>query len=223
MTDRSVRALLALFAGILICDAALAQNAYRDKRWEFTLQMLGLEGKDYAFEGGSSASTKDSVGFGFAASYNVNPHLNFGGEIFWANMDYDATILQDGGGSSYTSRGEAEIWSFMLNATWNILAGPVTPYLQGGIGSTTVDSNIAVGPPINSCWYYPYYGYYCGTFVPTATSTSFAYNAGGGIRWDFSRESFMKFGVQRQWVDFDGATSSYSGMNVWRLEVGFKN
>jgi opacity protein-like surface antigen len=223
MTDRSVRALLAFFAGILICDAALAQNAYRDKRWEFTLQMLGLEGKDYAFEGGSNASTKDSVGFGFGASYNVNPHLNFGGEIYWASMDYDATILQDGGGSSYTSRGEVEIWSFMLNATWNILAGPVTPYVQGGIGSTTVDSNIASGPPVNTCWWYPYYGYYCGTFVPTATSTSFAYNAGGGIRWDFNREAFMKFGVQRQWIDLDGATSSYSGMNVWRLEVGFKN
>ena len=99
----------------------------------------------------------------------------------------------------------------------------MTPYLQGGIGSTTVDSNIAIGPPINSCWYYPYYGYYCGTFVPTATSTSFAYNAGGGIRWDFNREAFMKFGMQRQWVDFDGATSSYSGLNVWRLEIGFKN
>lgn len=221
MTPSAVR-MLVLVAGVFLCQSALAQNAYRDQRWEFTLQMLGLEGKDYAFEGGSSASTKDSFGFGFGAAYNVNPHLNIGGEFYWANMDYDANI-RDAGALAYTSRGSMDIWSFMLNATWNILAGPLTPYLQGGFGSVTVDSNIANGPPVNSCWYYPYYGYYCGTFVPTATSTSFAYNAGGGIRWDFSREAFMKFGVQRQWIDFDGATSSYSGMNVWRLEFGFKN
>lgn len=218
----SVVRIVMLVAGVLLGGSALAQNAYRDQRWEFTLQMLGLEGKDYAFEGGSSASTKDSFGFGFGAAYNVNPHLNLGGEFFWANMDYDAAIRSTGG-SGYTSRGSMDIYAFNLNATWNILAGPVTPYLQGGIGSMTVDSNIANGPPQNTCWYYPYYGYYCGTYVPTATSTSFAYNAGGGIRWDFTREAFLKFGVQRQWVDYDGAASSYSGMNVWRLEFGFKN
>jgi len=47
MTPWAARVLI-LVAGVFLCQSALAQNAYRDKRWEFTLQMLGLEGKDYA-------------------------------------------------------------------------------------------------------------------------------------------------------------------------------
>ena len=216
-----------LFMAILVAGSALAQaqNAHRDKRWEFTLQMRGLEGKEFGFEGGSSARTKDSVGFGIGVNYNINPHFNVGGEFFWANMDYDATVQPAPGNSSsaYTSRGNVDIASFMLNATWHILTGPVTPYLQGGIGSTTVDTNIPSGPPINTCWWYPYWGYYCGIYAPTAAYTSFAYNAGAGVRWDFDRDAFIRFGMERQWMDLDGATSNYSGMNVWRLEFGFKN
>lgn len=224
--------ILAAVAGAFAVEAVLAQSpaapaqsAYRDKRWEFTLQMRGVEGKDYAFEGGSTAQTKDALGFGLGVSYNVNPHLNIGGEFLWVQQDYNATIQAAPGNpsGSYVGRGSVDLASFMLNATWHILAGPVTPYLSGGIGSTTVDTNIPVGPPGNYCWYYPYWGYYCGTYVPTATQTSFSYNAGAGIRWDFSREMFMRFGAQQQWTDFNGTTESYPSNTVWRLELGFKN
>ena len=228
----AVLPILVVAAGSLLCEAVLAQtgaapaqNAYRDKRWEFTVQMRGIEGKDFAFEGGSTARTKDTLGFGLGVSYNVNPHLNIGGEFFWASQDYESVVLGAAGNpnSSYVGRGSVDIGSFMLNATWHVLAGPVTPYLSGGIGSTTVDSNIPSGPPGNYCWYYPWWGYYCGTYVPTATQTSFSYNAGAGIRWDFSRDMFMRFGAQQQWTDYSGTTESYPANTIWRLELGFKN
>lgn len=219
----SVAASLLAEAALAQSPAAPAQNAYRDKRWEFTLQMRGVEGKDYAFEGGSTVETKDTLGFGIGVSYNVNPHLNLGGEFLWVSQDYNATVQGQGPGGSYTGRGSVDLASFMFNATWHFLAGPVTPYLSGGIGSTTVDSNIPSGPPGNYCWYYPYGGYYCGTYVPTATETAFSYNAGVGIRWDFSREMFMRFGAQQQWTDFSGTTESYPSNTIWRLELGFKN
>lgn len=218
-----VSGILLSVAASVLADAALAQapaqSAYRDKRWEFAIQMRGVEGKNYAFEGGSTVQTKDALGFGLGVSYNINPHFNVGGEFLWVSQDYSATVPGAGG---YTARGNVDIGSFMLNATWNILAGPVTPYLQAGIGSTTVDSNIATGPPANYCGWWGFY-YYCGTYVPTATETSFSYNAGAGIRWDFSREMFMRFGAQQQWTDFSGATTSYPSNTVWRLELGFKN
>jgi opacity protein-like surface antigen len=217
-----------LVAGSLLAEAALAQapaapaqNAYRDKRWEFTIQMRGVEGKGFSFEGGTSAQTKDALGFGIGISYNINPHLNLGGEFLWVSQDYESTI--QGTGGAYVGRGSVDIGSFMFNATWHFLAGPVTPYLSGGIGSTTVDSNIPSGPPGNYCWYYPWWGYYCGTYVPTATQTAFSYNAGAGIRWDFSRDMFMRFGAQQQWTDFSGTTDTYPSNTVWRLELGFKN
>lgn len=220
----SVPAILLSVAASLLADAALAQasatapaqNAFRDKRWEFTIQMRGVEGKNYSFEGGSTAETKDALGFGIGISYNINPHLNLGGEFLWVSQDYTSTVQAAAGNpsGSYVGRGSVDLASFMFNATWHILAGPITPYLQGGIGSTTVDSNIPSGPPGNYCWYYPWWGYYCGTYVPTATQTAFSYNAGVGIRWDFSRDMFMRFGAQQQWTDFSGTTDSYPSNTV---------
>ena len=219
----SVATFLLAGAALAQSPGAPAQDAYRDKRWEFTVQMRGVEGKNYTFEGGSTAQTKDALGFGLGVSYNINPHFNLGGEFLWVSQDYNATVVGSGPGGSYVGRGNVDLASFMFNATWNIVAGPVTPYLQAGIGSTTVDSNIPSGPPGNYCWYYPYGGYYCGTYVPTYTETAFSYNAGVGIRWDFSREMFMRFGAQQQWTDFNGTTESYPSNTVWRLELGFKN
>jgi opacity protein-like surface antigen len=226
MKRAATRILLAVTASLLAeaalaqSPAAPAQSAYRDKRWEFTIQMRGVEGKNYSFEGGSTVQTKDALGFGLGVSYNINPHFNLGGEFLWVSQDYSATV--SGPSGPYTARGNVDIGSFMFNATWNVLAGPVTPYLQAGIGSTTVDSNIATGPPASYCGWWGFY-YYCGTYVPTATETSFSYNAGVGIRWDFSREMFMRFGAQQQWTDFSGTTESYPSNTVWRLELGFKN
>jgi opacity protein-like surface antigen len=137
------------------------------------------------------------------------------------SQDYETTV--QGTGGSYVGRGNVDIGAFMLNATWHILAGPLTPYLSAGFGSTTVDSNIPSGPPGTYCWYYPYGGYYCGTYVSTYSETSFSYNAGAGIRWDFSRDMFMRFGAQQQWTDFSGTAESYPSNTVWRLELGFKN
>lgn len=226
MKRAATRILLAAAASLLAeaalaqSSAAPAQNAFRDKRWEFTIQMRGVEGKDYSFEGGSAIQTKDALGFGLGVSYNINPHFNVGGEFLWLSQDYTATVQV--AGSPHSARGNVDIGAFMFNATWHILAGPVTPYLQAGIGSTTVDSNIATGPPANYCGWWGFY-YYCGTYVPTATETSFSYNAGAGIRWDFSREMFMRFGAQQQWTDYSGTTDSYPSNTVWRLELGFKN
>ena len=220
----AISGILLSVSASLLADAALAQapaqNAHRDKRWEFTLQMRGVEGKSFSFDGGATAKTDDAMGFGLGVAYNITPHFNIGGEFLWVSQDYSATVAGPGG--PFTARGNVDIGSFMLNATWHILAGPVTPYLQAGVGSTTVDSNIASGPPSTYCGWWGFY-YYCGTYVPTATETSFSYNAGAGIRWDFSREMFMRFGAQQQWTDYSGSTESYPSNTVWRLELGFKN
>jgi len=58
----------------LLCGAASAQgDAARDKRWEFTLQLPNVQGGDYNVDGGSTASTKNTLGFGMGVAYNPAP------------------------------------------------------------------------------------------------------------------------------------------------------
>ena len=209
----------------LLCGAASAQgDAARAKRWEFSLQLPDVQGKNYSFEGGSSARTSNTLGFGVGFAYNLSNHLNLGMDFNWYSMDYDATI-QPGAGTgqaAFTTRGTADVSSVMFNATYHFLSGPVTPYVAAGIGGTYVDSNIQTGPAVPVCWYYPWYGYYCGTAVPTASNNFFSYAGGAGVRWDVSRQMFLRAGATRQWLDASGNSSS-DGTTAWRIDIGFKN
>jgi opacity protein-like surface antigen len=209
----------------LLCGAASAQgDAARAKRWEFSLQLPDVQGKNYSFEGGSSARTSNTLGFGVGFAYNLSNHLNLGMDFNWYSMDFDATI-QPGAGSgqaAFTTRGTADVSSVMFNATYHFLSGPVTPYVAAGIGGTYVDSNIQTGPAVPVCWYYPWYGYYCGTAVPTASNNFFSYAGGAGLRWDVSRQMFLRAGATRQWLDASGNSSS-DGTTTWRIDFGFKN
>ena len=209
----------------LLCGAASAQgDAARAKRWEFSLQLPDVQGKNYSFEGGSSARTSNTLGFGVGFAYNLSNHLNLGMDFNWYSMDFDATI-QPGvgtGQAAFTTRGTADVSSVMFNATYHFLSGPVTPYVAAGIGGTYVDSNIQTGPAVPVCWYYPWYGYYCGTAVPTASNNFFSYAGGAGVRWDVSRQMFLRAGATRQWLDASGNSSS-DGTTTWRIDFGFKN
>jgi opacity protein-like surface antigen len=59
--------------------------------------------------------------------------------------------------------------------------------VTGGLGWTWVDTNIPNGLPETFCWYYPWWGSYCATGVPTADTTKFSYNLGAGVRYDYGR------------------------------------
>jgi len=104
--------------------------------------------------------------------------------------------------------------------TWNLLSTPITPFLSGGLGWTHIYTDIPAGPPQNSCWYYPWYGPICTTYVPTQNTTKFSYNGGAGLRADVGNWVFRGL-VNLQKVDVGGA----QGDGYWtqyRIDFGIR-
>ena len=58
-----------------------------------------------------------------------------------------------------------------FTGSYNFSEKEFTPFVTGGLGWTYIDTNIPTGLPENICWAYPWYGYYCTTYVPTETTT----------------------------------------------------
>ena len=104
--------------------------------------------------------------------------------------------------------------------TYHFMEGNFTPFVTGGLGWTYIDSNIPTGLPENVCWYYPWYGSYCASYVPTATSTKFSYNAGVGLRAEMGR-GFIRGMINQQWIDFGGNYGSDS-VTQYRIDFGIK-
>ena len=212
---------LALAAG---ATAAAAQNSPpRGGKWEFTLQPQYTHSQSFDSGNGSGGTVDSSLGFGFGVAYNLSNNLSLGGDFFWNQANYNTTVAPAPGNNLAPQNlsGTLQTNTLRFNATWNFLPGDFTPFVVGGIGSTYIDTNIPNGIPQNVCWYDPWWGYYCGTYLPTKTAYYVSYSGGVGLRWEIDRSVFLRAVAVRQWLDVGGALGQpYS--DQYRFDVGFK-
>jgi opacity protein-like surface antigen len=211
-----------IVAGLLLSTPAHAQSR-RAGTSEIYIGPLFTAGKNYSFEGGSTAKVDDAVGFNFGYAFNVDQHWQAGFEIAWQEADYRATVQPGPGNPNAASNVNGTLESRVLrfNGTYNFLASDFTPFVTAGLGWSYIDTNIPSGLPELVCWYYPWYGQYCATYVPTESTTKFSYNVGAGLRLDFSRAGLVRFLVNSQYVDFGGSYGS-SNVTQYRIDIGTK-
>ena len=215
--------LIVAFAVATLAVQAQAQLTDRAGKWETTLQLRYTDSTDIQGSTGSRATIDSDYGFGFGFAYNFNDHLSLGADFAWSQPDYKATVTPaaGNGNAAYTVSGTLETFSTHAVVTWNLLARAVTPFVSAGVGGTWVDTNIPNGPPINVCWWDPWWGYYCGPAYGTHTDTYFSYNAAVGIRWDSKDAWFVRGLVGEQWLDVGGAVGTPS-TTQYRFDLGFR-
>jgi hypothetical protein len=212
-----------IFTATLLAAASAQAQSTRGGKGEFYLSPVFTDGKKYSFEGGSTARTDTGYGLTLGYAFNFDQHKSLGIEVAWADQDYRATV-QPGPGNIANSatdvRGTLETWTVRFLGNYYFMEGNLTPFVTGGLGWTYIDTNIPTGLPQNVCWYYPWYGTSCASYVPTATSTKFSYNAGLGLRMEMGK-GFLRAMVNEQWLDFGGSYGS-SSVTQYRIDFGVK-
>ena len=213
----------AVLAALAAAFPAAGQSA-RSGRSEVYIGPIFTDSKTYNFEGGTTAAIDSGFGINFGYAYNFNSHVQAGLDLAWSEADYTA-VVRPGIGNPFGAtsiRGTLETGTVRFYGSYHFLTGAFTPLITGGLGWTYVDSNIPAGLPEFFCWYYPWYGQYCASYVPTYSTTRFSYNAGGGLRYDAGRGVF-RFLVNSQWMDFGGSYGSSSANVIqYRIDFGTK-
>ena len=215
----------ALAAFLLACPIhGLAQGTTdRAGKWELNLPLQYTDSTTLTGDMGSSADIDSAMGWGFGFGYNFNDHWALGMSFLWSEADYSATTTPDAGNLNPPLRfsGTLETATTSVNATYNFLAKALTPFITAGIGRTWVDTNIPDGLPQNVCWWDPWWGYYCGSIVPTKSEDYWSYNVGAGLRWDAEAPYFLRGMISRHWVDVGGSLGTPEFTQV-RVEIGFR-
>jgi hypothetical protein len=172
-------------------------------------------------ERGSQAEVDSELGLGFSFAYNVDNHWAFGLDFTWHEAGYTATIAPDAGNPNpaFDQTGEIEFSTTAATATYHFSPSRVTPFLTGNIGRTWVDTNIPAGPPVNVCWWDPWWGQYCGPTVPTKSDVYWSYGLGLGVRWDTQGPMFLRVSANEQWLDVGGSVGTPS-FTAYRLDIG---
>jgi hypothetical protein len=219
--------LVAVALGAIVPSSADAQSftsvrpGGRGGNWEIFLPLIYSDSTTVNGEGGSKVDINSDYGFGFGAGYNVNDSFQINGMFTWAYRSYNATAMNTDGtvGRQYSNYMDTSTLS--LNGVFYLMQGNITPFISAGVGITYVDSNIPTGSGSTSCWYDPWYGYVCSSYVPTKTENDITYSAGVGIRFDVDRQFGMQFGYYKTYVNFNKANGTPDFDNL-RFDLIFR-
>ena len=196
-------------------------NSSRAQSWDFSLNAIYQDGNKVGGEQGSSLDLKSSWGFGFGFDYNFNEKLALGADLDFIRPDYTAVLVEDAiPPETTTINHRLSQFNGRIIGTFNMLEGPLVPYIDAGFGWTYVDSNVADGPPQTGCWWHPWFGYICSNFYSTFSSTETSYGAGLGLRYEIAGGSFVK-GSYNYWKLNSGGNSDDFTLGSWRIEYGW--
>jgi Outer membrane protein beta-barrel domain len=218
-----------LLLAVLACGsgAAMAQTYYssyggtgtgRTGTWEFYADFRFLFGDTLNFNGGTQLRTNDDVGFGIGGGFNLNEHINLGFEWSYNNVTYNGTIASGSGQAAFPITGSASISRLAFTGAYNLLEGPLTPYVGGNLGYSYIDTNIPNGPPQTGCWWDPWFGYICSTWQSTHGTNAWIYGLDVGLRWDANRAFFIRGGYEYNWASYSQGGTQGAGLIT--LQIG---
>ena len=195
-------------------------DSNRGQNWEASVSGVFQESKALSGSNGSTLDINSDTGFGFNFAYNLSSKLAVGADFEFLSPSYRAVLTaEDPNDDDLVINHKMNQFNGRLKATFNMIDGPFTPFLDAGIGWSYFDSNVADGPPQTGCYWHPWWGYICSNYYSTFSDTLFSYGVGGGLRYEFIGGMFVKASYNYWEMDGMGAAED-SAFTAGRLEIG---
>ena len=188
---------------ILSSGAALGAER-RAGNLEYSLGLIYTQDESVDTRRGSGIDFDDRVGLQGGFDYYLSSRLSLGFDMTWVEPNYKAVLVPDDGSDPVTVSRRSRVFTGQFNATFNLLEGPITPFIEGGLGWTYFDSRVRSEAPVVGCWYDPLWGYICADRYRTYDETNLSYGVGLGVRMDLSRNLFAKATYRWLELDLDG-------------------
>jgi opacity protein-like surface antigen len=193
----------------------------RNGRFETSVILAYQTSTDKASEGGSELDIDSTVGWGFTIGWNWTEKLNVAYRLTSTGPKYLATIVpEDELLDPQTIEHKMSKYSHQLNLTYNFSGKAFTPFIQGGLGMASVDSNVPTGGVDGGCWWDPWWGYICFADWETYSTREFSYNLGLGARWDINTALFTRAAYSMEFVNAKNGTLNF-GTAILELGLMF--
>ena len=220
---RSTWATLLMFMIMLLPAVAQIPNVTEAFSRQGKTEVYGigqyLHSEDIKFNGpfGEVPIKMDDTALGgFGIAYHFNDFISVHGDFMFGNATFSGNLPIEGApNSTIFIKQDAFIQTGRFNVDYNIINRRLTPYVTAGIGYQYLETSLNSLPPVNYCWWDPWWGYICSTGQPYASTTDFTWNAGAGVRWNITDNLFVKAMAGATWLEYSGAhgvTSQIEGV-----------
>jgi len=157
------------------------------------------------------------MGWGFGINYHLHPNFDLGAAFRWRSINYRATAIDaDDPNNVLEYSNKMDISTMALTGNWNILKGPITPYVSGSIGWTIIDTNIFAGIS-GGCWWDPWWGPICDRYPVTYGDDTASFSLGAGGRFQLTDNFFIRVGYEHGWLN----SGNVDGTDMLRIDFGF--
>ena len=194
-------------------------DGLRSGKWQISLNPNFTNSKLIQFEGGAEADINEHSGFSIGVGYNFDQHLELELDFGSANGNYTGTrILDDGSNTVEKYNGSFYASHMNLGLSYNFLKSWITPYVKGNLGINYTDSGIPTGNQGTVCWWDPWWGYYCGPYAETYTSSDMSYGADLGLRIDVNPSFYLKGQAGKTYIDYNSGSEDFVR---YQVTIGF--
>jgi len=208
-----------LFSLSLLTVETHSAPGNRTGQWQISLIPSYTDSTTVTFDGGATADISGHSGFAIGIGYNFSDYIELDFDIGSADGSYVGTRIFEDGSGPEKYNGNLYTSHMNLGLTYNFMASRLTPFVKGNLGLSYVDSGIPTGNIGSVCWYDPWWGYYCGPYAQTYTSSDLVYGADLGLRFDITSKVFVKGSAGKSYIDFDN--SSTADFTIYKFIVGF--
>jgi len=174
-------AISVVLAGLLV-NGATADEFTRKNTGDIFGMVYFMNG-DEVTSSGVHAIIDDTTLYGFGIGYALDDNFNLNMDVLFSSADFFKAASGDA-----TSRSNSDLLIWEFNLDYYALAEPLTPMLTGGIGLAYLNGS-GLGLDFNE--------------------TDVTYNFGAGLRWDATKNIFVKALYRWTWLDVGHTTSHF--------------
>ena len=147
----------------------------------------------------------DDTGLGgFGVAFHFNQFVSLRGDFMFGNATFHGNVPTETGGAIGIKQ-DAFIQTGRLNIDYNMINRRITPILTAGIGYQYLETELNNVPPVNVCWWDPWWGWICESGHAVAWETDFTWNVGAGFRWNVTDNFFIKAMGGANWLEYSGS------------------